>query len=356
MDDQHQRLQAFVKLGNFLRKYCEYANNGTGKIAEDPPLFSRLDEIVLSAGYKNGWFTKKNVLYALEQWGNALNEEQLSAWLGNYKLKQETPKTVAIVMAGNIPLVGFHDFLSVLITGNRALVKLSSDDGTLLPFLAELLVNTESSLEGFIQFEKGRLTNFDAIIATGSNNTARYFEYYFGDKPNIIRKNRVSVAVLSGKETQGMLRALGEDIFRYFGLGCRSVSKLYVPKGYNFDAFFEAIYPFREIIDLSKYANNYDYNKAVYLMSGYQILDNGFLMLKEDLNYGSPIAALFYEHYTSQKSLRERLEKDKNDLQCIVSNGFLPKEVPFGHTQLPGLRDYADGINTVEFLLKTSQN
>jgi hypothetical protein len=279
MVDQHLRLQAFVKLGDFLREYCEYANNASDKVTGRHPLFSKFDDIVRLAGHKNGWFTKDNTLFALEQWGDLLTKKKLSDWLENYALETNSPKTVAIVMAGNIPLVGFHDFLSVLITGNSALIKLSSNDETLLPFITDYLLSIEPSLAGCIQFKKGKLTGFNAIIATGSDNTARYFEYYFGDKPNIIRKSRVSVAVLRGDETTRMLKALSEDIFRYFGLGCRSVSKLYLPEGYNMNIFFKAVYSFREIIHISKYANNYDYNKAVYLMSEHPMLDNGFLFL-----------------------------------------------------------------------------
>jgi hypothetical protein len=253
-------------------------------------------------------------------------------------------------MAGNIPLVGFHDFLSALITGNRVIVKLSSNDSILLPFTADFLVRECPSLKDKISFPEGRLTDFDAVIATGSDNTARYFQYYFGAKPHIIRKNRVSVAILNGRETTATLEALGEDIFRYYGLGCRSVSKLFVPEGYDFDAFFKAVYPYHFMIDQQKYANNYDYNKAIYLMSEFRILDNGFLMLKEDAHYGSPIATLFYEQYTSQESLRKRLTADQDKLQCIVAEGVVPYEVPFGQTQCPGLQEYADGMDTVAFL------
>ncbi|MBT8185895.1 MAG: acyl-CoA reductase, partial [Eudoraea sp.] len=220
----------------------------------------------------------------------------------------------------------------------------------------DYLIKVEPGLAEAILFQEERLDNFDMVIATGSDNTARYFNYYFKDKPRIIRRNRVSAAILNGSESQKMLLALGDDIFRYFGLGCRSVSKLYVPEDYNFDQLFKALYPFNEIIALSKYANNYDYNKAVYLMSEYSILDNGFLLLKEDENFGSPIATLFYEKYRSFAALKEKLDLEKDALQCIVADGLFPDEVPFGQTQFPGLEDYADGIDTVEFLLKTSHN
>ena len=262
-------------------------------------------------------------------------------------------KQVALVLAGNIPLVGFHDLLAVLLSGNSALVKLSSNDNVLLPAIVEILEALTPGMKALVQFEEGMLPEFDAVIATGSNNTARYFEYYFGNKPNIIRKNRNSVAVLRGNETKETLTALGQDIFQYYGLGCRSVSKLFVPEEYSFEALFEAIEPFQSLIEEKKYENNYDYNKAIYLMSEFPFLDNGFVMLKEDMSYASPIGTVFYERYQDLDGLKSRLETDKEKIQCLVSEGFMEGEVPFGSTQYPLLNDYADGVDTVEFLLKT---
>lgn len=353
MTDQQQRLQAFVKLGIFFRDFCEYASNKANNPADINPSLLQLEEKIEVAGHKNGWFTRENILFSMMYWSKVLTRPNLEQWLAPYDLQQNMPKTVAIIMAGNIPLVGFHDFLSALITGNRVLVKLSSNDSILMPFLAEFLIQAAPSLKDSISFPEGRLTNFDAVIATGSDNTSRYFEYYFKDKPHIIRKNRVSVAILNGRETPARLQALGEDIFRYYGLGCRSVSKLFVPEGYDFDIFFNAIYPYHTMLDQQKYANNYDYNKAVYLMSEFRILDNGFLMLKEDEQYGSPIATLFYEYYSSPENLQKRLAADRNKLQCLVAEGMMPDEVPFGETQFPGLNEYADGMDTVAFLIRT---
>ena len=239
-----------------------------------------------------------------------------------------------------------------MLSGNKALAKLSSNDKLLLPFLSKYLIRQEPSLADRIEFVDGRLENFDAVIATGSNNTSRYFEHYFGKKPNIIRKNRNSVAVLSGNETEDELRALGEDIFRYYGLGCRNVSKIYVPKDYNFEKLFNALFHYKDIIHQHKYANNYDYNKAVYLMSEFKILDNGFLVLKEDNGLSSPISALFYSFYEDETSLKKELEELDEQIQCVVSNGIVENQVNFGQTQRPGLNDYADGIDTMEFLLK----
>lgn len=255
-------------------------------------------------------------------------------------------------MAGNIPLVGFHDFLSVLISGHQVLVKQSSNDKHLLPFLTKYLEYAHEEFKGTIHFTEQKLEGFDAVIATGSNNTARYFEYYFKGKPNIIRKNRNSVAVIQGNESETDFENLSEDVFRYFGLGCRSVSKLFVPKEFNFDNFFKGMYKQHQIINNQKYANNYDYNKAVYLMSEFDILENGFLMIKEDSSYASPIASVFYEYYNSKEELAQKLVKEQEQIQCIVAKGFHENEVDFGQTQHPQLWDYADGVNTLEFLSK----
>ncbi len=210
----------------------------------------------------------------------------------------------------------------------------------------------EPEFKNYIEFTEGRLINFDAVIATGSNNTARYFEYYFGKYPHIIRKNRNSVAVLTGNETVEELTALANDIFRYFGLGCRNVSKLYVPENYDFEAYFKAMYSWKEIIHNHKYINNYDYNKAVYLMDSFPLLDNEFLLLKEDDGFSSPISVVFYEKYSTFEKLNKELELQSENIQCIVSNANLPNEVSFGKAQTPDLWDYADGVDTVDFLLK----
>ncbi|MEQ5791665.1 acyl-CoA reductase [Muricauda sp. NFXS6] len=340
-------IAAFVKLGKYLTDFCDNCYSKTDEVD------SELKKIVAQARHHNGWFTEDNILFALKQWGYLLTEENLKAWLSNYTFKKYSePKTVGIVMAGNIPLVGFHDFLCVLLSGNKVLAKLSSNDKILLPYLSKYLIQQEASLADKIEFVDGKLENFDAVIATGSNNTGRYFEYYFGNKPNIIRKNRNSVAVLTGTETENELRALGEDIFRYYGLGCRNVSKVYVPKDYDFDTLFKALYDYKDIIHQHKYANNYDYNKAVYLMSQFKIMDNGFMVLKEDEALTSPISVLYYSHYDDESRLRKELEELGEHIQCVVSSESLANGVNFGDTQKPSLNDYADGIDTMEFLLQ----
>ncbi|TAI48711.1 acyl-CoA reductase [Flagellimonas allohymeniacidonis] len=346
MTEQKSIVQAFVKLGSFITEFVE---------KQDHPEIDGLtdfSEVLQKAQHQNGWFTVENIIIALKNWGKLLTKTHLEQWLKKYPFNSNlAPKTIGIVMAGNIPLVGFHDFLCVLLSGNQVLVKLSSNDTVLLPFLTNYLIEQEPLLADRIQFTEEKFENFGAVIATGSNNTSRYFEYYFGKYPSIIRKNRNSVAVLTGHESEAELEALGEDIFRYYGLGCRNVSKIYVPKNYDFDKLFNSVYGFKDIIHQHKYANNYDYNKAVYLMSNMKILDNGFLILKEGESLSSPIASLFYEYYEDVPSLIEKLQEYEAEIQCVVSKGFMKSEIAFGQTQNPSLDDYADGIDTMDFLL-----
>ncbi|OXB04851.1 acyl-CoA reductase [Flavobacterium pectinovorum] len=346
----------FVELGKFLKQFSENDTIKKSDVLHNDLFFDDFEKLIYLSQSHNGWYTPEQVYFAIKSWADALTEENIDKWLSAYSFDTQddkNEKTVALILAGNIPLVGFHDFLSVLITGNKTLIKTSSNDQHLLPFLAKYLIAVDESLKEKITFVEGKLENFDTVIATGSNNTARYFEYYFKDKPSIIRKNRNSAAVLNGNETHEQLEALGEDIFRYFGLGCRNVSKLFVPKGYSFDAFFQAIFKYQDVIHYEKYANNYDYNKAVFLMSNFKLLDNGFLTLKEDLSYASPISSVFYEFYENIEDLQSRLTTDSEQIQCIVSNDLIKNSIPFGETQNPQLWDYADNVDTITFLLTT---
>jgi len=349
---QNDKIKCFIELGKFLNQFSESDCQKRDTVLHNDLFFDDFKDLILLSQSHNGWFTPENVYFAIQSWASALTENNLNQWLSAYDLSKKNPKTVAIILAGNIPLVGFHDFLSVLISGHNVVVKTSSNDQKLLPFLANYLIAVAPQLTEYITFSEGKLENFDAVIATGSNNTARYFEFYFKDKPSIIRKSRNSVAILNGKETREDLVNLGEDIFRYFGLGCRNVSKLFVPKDYDFDAFFKAIFEYKEAIFYEKYANNYDYNKAVFLMSNFKLLDNEFLTLKEDTSHASPISSVFYERYENLSDIQTRLETEKDQIQCIVSNNLIEKSIAFGQTQQPNLWDYADNIDTIQFLLK----
>src|SRR5690606_23283865 len=342
---------AFTELGKFLGQFSEEKSVKNSDVLYNDLFFNEFLTLIENQKHHNGWFIESEVYFSVQSWAEALTSENLDKWLSAYNFTETEPKSVGLILAGNIPLVGFHDFLSVLVSGHKAVVKTSSNDQHLLPFLAKYLIRVEPSLEKRIEFV-GKLENFDAVIATGSNNTARYFEYYFKVKPNIIRKNRNSVAVLDGNESEQDLIALGKDIFTYFGLGCRNVSKLFVPKGYEFEKFFKGMYEYREIINNQKYINNYDYNKAVFLMSNFLVLDNGFLVLKEDSSYSSPISSVFYEYYNDLNEINNKLEQDSEQIQCVVSHNLIENSVDFGQTQLPKLWDYADNVDTISFLTK----
>jgi len=307
--------------------------------------------IVQTAGNHNAWFKNGEVERSLASLQEMLSLTSLEKWFEQIVVSQ-SPKRIGLILAGNIPLVGFHDVLSVLATGNIALIKLSSSDSVLLPALLRELVAIEPLLAERIVYAD-KLKDFDAIIATGSNNTSRYFEYYFGKVPNIIRKNRNSVAVLDGNETKEEILALGHDIFDYFGLGCRNVSKVYLPEGYEIRNFFEPLEPFHTIINHFKYNNNYDYNKSIYLVNSIAHFDNGFVLLKEDEGLSSPLAVLYFEYYKDLGQLNAKLSAMQSDIQCVVSHADLQLEsepVNFGQSQHPGLWDYADNIDTIAFL------
>lgn len=254
-------------------------------------------------------------------------------------------------MAGNLPLVGFHDLLCVLITGQKLAIKFSNNDDVLMRFMIKYLIFKNANFKDHIVINDSIIKDFDKVIATGSNNTSRYFDFYFRNKPSIIRKNRFSVAILSGKESKIELEKLSNDIFTFFGLGCRNVSKIYFPINYNFDVFFKSMYKWENIIYNHKYASNYNYNRTINLIDKNAFLENGFLILKESKENHSPISVLLYEYYKNIKDLRKKIELIEKDLQCIVSSNFYKNEVEFGETQNPKLSDYADNIDTIDFLL-----
>jgi hypothetical protein len=331
-----QRIEAFSK----LNQYLENILNGS----ED-------QEIIERAINYNNWFTPTNVKKALAGIIRLTNKNALQEWITAYHIAElPIKKKVGIVMAGNIPMVGFHDLLSVVISGNIALVKLASDDKFLMSHLIHKLYEFDENIKDYIEISE-RLNAAQAIIATGSNNSSRYFEQYFSKIPNIIRRNRNSVAVLSGHESAAQLQNLGNDIFDYFGLGCRNVSKIYVPEGYIFNTFYETIEAFDFVFGHHKYKNNYDYNKSVYLINMVPHLDNGFLILKEDTAMISPISVVFYEQYKNDAELTLKLSAKTNEIQCIVGDrNDIHEMIPFGESQQPGLFDYADGVDVLEFL------
>ncbi len=344
-----EKIKSFVELGSFLKLFIETNNSPDAEIAA-------FENLILGSAHFNGWFIEENVRSSVAGIAYMLEKDKLEKWLSAYNFKENNiPKTVGVIMAGNIPIVGFHDFLCVLISGNTCVAKLSSQDNRLIKAIAKKLLAIEPRFNDRIIFEDGKLENIDAVIATGSNNTSRYFEYYFGKYPNIIRKNRNSVAVLTGTETPEQIALLGDDIFLYFGLGCRNVSKLYVPEGYNFDNFFNAIESRKKIVFHSKYANNYDYNKAILLVGKQLHFDNGFLLLKEYEALTTPVSRVNYSFFKDLADVKAELEARKNEIQCVVS--ATPDEynsgVAFGQSQQPELWDYADGVDTMKFLLSS---
>ncbi|WP_421940663.1 acyl-CoA reductase [Pedobacter sp.] len=308
-----------------------------------------LGNTIFSAESSNPWFTQNNIKKSLISFGEMLNTKDIDLWFQSASFNPSAKK-VGLILAGNIPMVGFHDVLCVLATGNIALIKLSSSDDKLIKTVLSKLIEIEPAFESHIEYVE-RLKDFDAVIATGSNNSSRYFEYYFSKVPHIIRKNRNSVAVLNGLETEADIQNLGNDIFDYFGLGCRNVSKMYFPKGYDVAKFYDHLETYQDIINHFKYQNNYDYNKSIYLVNAAKHYDNGFLLLKEDQSLASPLAVVFYEEYEDLKALDQTLNEKAEDIQCVVSNTTL--SVPtfaFGQSQHPKLWDYADNINTIDFL------
>ena len=338
------RIATFSKLGKILRNSLE---------GRDINYSSGLNHLIESQHLKNPWFTPGNVRMAFGAIAEKLTEENLIKWTSSYPgLDRETePLTVGVIMAGNIPLVGFHDFLSVLISGSNILGKTSSKDADLINYISNILCDINPEFRKSIRLTGDTLSGFDSVIATGSDNSSQYFEYYFGKYPNIIRKNRNSIAIINGEETDSELEALGTDIFSYFGLGCRNVSKIYVPKGYDLSRMTGRWNRYSGLIHHNKYANNYDFSKAVYLVNKEKFTDTGFLLLKENRSISSPVAVLYYEYYETTDQLKIISEILNEKIQCIVGRNY----ITFGKAQSPDLWDYADGTDTIEFLLKKNR-
>ncbi len=337
-----KHISGLCKLSGYLKDFLNKTPENFSENDEEINALLRKSEI------DNSWFTIDNQKFALKQWADLLNEDNLKKWLSNYRVSK-FPKRVGLILAGNIPIVGFHDVISVILSGNIPVIKLSSKDKLMTPFL---LKKWNEFSEESLQYEiVEKLENFDAVIATGSNNTARYLEYYFKDYLNIIRKNRTSVAVLNGDETDKELQLLAEDIFRYFGLGCRNVTRIFIPENYKIDRLFENFLNFKEIINHHQYANNYEYNRAIYLLNQEKFWDNNFVMLKEDDALFSPLSVINFSRYSELDEVKNFTSKNEENIQCIVAKpelGF--NSVTFGEAQNPQLDTYADNVDTMQFL------
>ena len=331
------RIKAFTDLGRYIN---------------DPKNFSEIELWADKASQQNNWFTIENTKKSLKSIADFyLKEDLLNEWTDLYEIsdRPEKVKSVGVIMAGNIPAVGFHDMMTIVLSGHVCVAKLSSQDSFLMTTLIEKLLEINLNLE--IRIAE-KLNEVDALIATGSDNSARYFEYYFKSKPNIIRKNRTSVGILSGNETEEDFFNLGKDITDYFGLGCRNISKLYVPESYDFTKFYDSIESLGDIFYHNKYKNNYDYNKSIYLVNMMPHFDNGFMILAPSENLVSPISVIFYEEYKNEEDLKSKIDANKNKIQCMVSkDAWYEKSLNFGEAQNPKLWDYADGVDTMAFLL-----
>lgn len=324
------RIDLFVELGNYLEK-----NDASWQEAK------------LRASHKNPWFTEDFSSLAT---GNIiryfLQKNLLTDWVNHYHLDDNiNPKNIGIVMAGNIPLVGFHDLLTTFISGHRQTIKLSSKDDLLPDFIVQYLYSLDPAVKHYISIADS-LKGCDAYIATGGNQSARYFEQYFSRFPHIIRKNKTSVALLTGDETKEELEALSDDIHLFFGLGCRNVTKIYVPEGYDFIPLLASFNKFSYFRDYSKYSNNYDYQLSILLLNHQYYMTNENTLLVENENLFSPISVLNYEYFQSADQVAAFLTGHE-DVQCIVGKGH----TPFGKAQEPGLMEYADGVDTMQFML-----
>ncbi|HMX03597.1 MAG TPA: acyl-CoA reductase [Chitinophagales bacterium] len=330
--DTENRIAALVSLGECLQTYPD-----------------DLSEVVTRMGHVNGWFTETECKRMLSSiCGEFLQRDLLHTWMSNYQAT-ETQKTIGIVMAGNVPFVGMHDLLCIIMSGHKAQVKMSSKDNLFFPWMKEALSKISPPVSEQITFTE-KLENFDAVIATGSNNSARYFEYYFGKYPHIIRKNRTSIAILTGNESDDALYNLGKDVFWYYGLGCRNVGKVFIPEGYDKQHFFRLWEDYRYVVDNTKYKHNYDYNRALHLLNKTNYLTNDFYMLVDSDQLYSPLSVLYAETYLHDADLQLKLESIGENLQCVVSSA--PGNTPFGKTQEPRLSDYADHVDTMQFLMQ----
>ncbi len=337
-----KQILGLCKLSIYIK---EYLGKNTDLFNEDD---ERFQAILRKSENENSWFTIENQKFALNQWADLLTENNIKQWLSEYKIST-SPKKVGLILAGNIPMVGFHDVIAVILGQHIPLIKLSSKDKTMLPFL---LSTWNEFSDGNVEYEfVERLQNFDAVIATGSNNTARYLEYYFKDSLSIIRKNRTSVAILKGDENVEELQLLAEDIFRYFGLGCRNVTRFFIPQDFLIDKIFESFLNFDKVINHHKYANNYEYNRAIYLLNQDRFWDNNFVMLKEDEALFSPLSVLNFTRYQNIDEVKNFINENTENIQAIVAKPELGFDsINFGEAQNPGLDTYADNVDTMAFL------
>lgn len=348
-----ERIKAFSRLGEYFRAAVDEAYSESYHIELNDKIVNELKTLITSAEKFNPWFVPQFMEYNFRTWSDLLTEKNIENWLSNYDenlLVNSYEKNIAVIMAGNVPLVGFHDLLSVLMSSNNIIIKQSSKD-FLIEKIVQILCQIEPKFKEKIKFEDEIISNFDAIIATGSNNSKRYFDYYFSKYPSIIRSNRNSIAVLNGEESEEDLEHLADDIFLYFGLGCRNVSKIFVPQNYDITKLFPYFEKYKNLFSNHfKYLNNYDYFKSIFLVNREKFFDNGFIMLKESEELSSPIPIVYFQYYNDVDVVKQIVNQNVNDIQVVVSNNIIENSISFGSSQKPALDSYADNINTLEFL------
>jgi hypothetical protein len=345
--DIDKRIKSFIDTGVSITSVLDAQDDDELQSEAEKALFAAIPIIY----QKNAWFSELSVSCALRGIASMLNEVDLLEWLST-NLSQIKEKVqvnrVGIVMAGNLPLVGFHDLFCVLFAGDYAVVKMSSDDKQLLPLVLNILKFHDQSIENQYHIEEQGIKGIDKIIATGSDNTARYFEYYFAKYPRIIRKSRTSIAVVAENISEKDIKELAKDMFQYYGLGCRSVSKLFLPKGFKVPYLIDHLISFESNMDNGKYINNLDYHKSILLINGEKFLDGGFFLMRESEELFSPISITNFQFYDSIVEVEEYIKEHESEIQCVVGEG---QEVAFGQAQSPKLWDYADKVNIMKFLL-----
>jgi hypothetical protein len=339
---------SLVQFGKFLRSFLDSDSWPGFQSGVDQREFDNFKSSTEKAESNNAWFSRKMIRLSMESWAKNLSEDNIDKWMSKYDVPSSTNKNVLIICAGNLPLVGFHDIVCCILLNINTQVKLSKNDNVLIPAILNVLYLFDSELQDRIKICNEKPDNYNYVIATGSNNSNRYFEYYFGKFPHIFRRNRTSIAVVHSEISDDQLKSLSHDMLQYYGLGCRSVTKLYLPEKFSLDRIYNSVFNYKDLINHNKYMNNYDYNRSIFLMGKKLFFDNGFLILKEDKSLFSPISVVNFEYYSSMETLEKELNVLSNEIQCRVGEGG----IPFGTAQKPELWDYADGVDTIDFLTK----
>ena len=339
---------SLIQFGKFLRSFLDSDSWPGFQSGVDQIEFDNFQLSVEKAESNNAWFSIKMIRLSLESWAKNLSEDHIDKWLSKYEIPTFINKNILIICAGNLPLVGFHDIVCCILLNLNTQVKLSRNDNMLIPAILNILYLFDSELQDRIKICDEKPGNYDSVIATGSNNSNRYFEYYFGNFPHIFRRNRTSIAVISSEITNEELKSLSHDMLQYYGLGCRSVTKLYLPEKFNLDRIYNSVFNYKDLINHNKYMNNYEYNRSIFLLEKKLFFDNGFLILIEDKSLFSPISVVNFEYYSSMETLDKELNNLSSEIQCRVGEGG----IPFGTAQKPKLWDYADGVDTIDFLTK----